>query len=204
MAATNSGLGALGRESILVLRYPPDLSQRDCDLLDRDEKFLGSVVRVEGKTSRSLLGPFGLANLRCQTFEIRDGSGRCLHRIKGPSSKHEATLIVADPRGSEVGAIRRPDLGFFGPLALGLGKRAYDLEGGGQRLGSMTRRFMALGARIYDTSGNQIARLSHSQTWAWRRSHYIIQFFEPLHEVLRVLAIATAVWVRSTARHAAT
>jgi hypothetical protein len=122
----------------------------------------------------------------------------------GPSSKHDATLIVTDALGSEVGAIRRPDLGMFGPLALGLGRRAYDLEGGGQRLGSMSSPLMRLGALIYDTSGNRVARISHSQTWSWRPSNYIVELFEPPHEVLRVLSIATAVWVRSTARHAAT
>lgn len=117
MAESDSGLGPIGRESVLVLRYPSDLSQRDCDILDRAEKFLGAVVRVEGKNPRSPFWAFGLANLRRQTFEIRDGWDRCLERIEGPRSNHEASLIVTDPRSSEAGTIRRPDLGMFGGSA---------------------------------------------------------------------------------------
>lgn len=182
-----------------MLRYAANQSQRDCDILDRAEKFLGTIVRVEGKTP---LFPFifGLRNLRRQTFEIRDGWDRCLQRIEGPRSNHEASLIVTDPGGSEVGAIRRPDLGILGPLSLALGRRAYDLEGGGQWLGSMSSAAMRLRARIYDTSGNQVARITAHQRWAWRPANYMIELFDPPHEVLRVLAIATAVWVRSTAR----
>lgn len=62
----------------------------------------------------------------------------------------------------------------------------------------MTPAAVRLRARIYDAAGKQIARISHRLSWGGRPDDYMIEFSEPVNEVLRFLAITTAVWVRST------
>jgi hypothetical protein len=208
MLESSSGLGALGRERILVLRYPPELSKRDCEMLDDHGNLVGSVVRVESepepKPTRSRrVGRFGLALLRGQTFEIRDRARRCVRRIEGPRAGHESELVVTDARGVEAGTIKDPEvLGFFDRVVLGvgLGRKKYTLEAQGRPLGALTAwsartSYGSSGGRIYDTSGDQVASIWMRPSPPWRSTDYMIMLRQPLHEALRVLAIAASVYI---------
>jgi hypothetical protein len=207
MSENSVELGALGREGTLVLRYQSELS-RDCEILDQYGKHIGSVARVEREPDPEplpsrLRGRFGLALLRGQTFEIRDPAGRCVRRIEGQRAGHESELVVTDPRGIEVGTITDPEgRGFFERVVLGIGlaRRKYTLVAQGHPLGSLTTwsartSYGSTGGRVHDKSGNQAAAIWMRPSPRWRSTDYMIMLREPLHEALRILAIAATVYI---------
>jgi hypothetical protein len=188
MAENDSALGAIGRQSILILRSPALIRRRDCEILDQTGKRIGFLVQVEGKR---LPSGFGMAVLRGQTFEIRDQNNRCLGRIEGPGTSHKSGLIVTDPHGTEAGTIKRPDaLGVFGRLLFALGLEGYAVEAGGQRLGLMNSE----GGRIDDLSGEQVVRIWVHSRLLSGRTDCTIKLKQPLHETFPVLAIAAAIY----------
>src|SRR5262249_18310127 len=175
----------MGQESTLVLRYAGQfLGQRDCDIFDRSGKLLGSVIDVERTPHPH--GRFALANLRVQTFDLRDPQSRCVRRIEGPSQDHENSVIVTDQHGTEVVAIKCPDkIGLSDLLLAAIGRSRFPVEAGGQPLGSMT-----VNGQVYDTANNRVGRVRFWGGSLWRTPEYRIMLIEPLHEELRVVAIA--------------
>jgi len=182
MPGDNPESSALLREPVLRVRMSASRSKQ---ILDANGTVIGAA-ECEHQSS----GPTGwrrFPDLAEQTWAVRDGGGGVVRRIEGPQPDHPSSLMVTDKNGEEVGTITKP-------LTLAFWKR-YDVESRGQTLG-----FLSFTLRtVYDAGGRAVATIEKRQGTGRQPQppEYWITFREPLHDRLRSLAIAAAVYCAS-------
>jgi uncharacterized protein YxjI len=188
-----SGDEALFTEPVLVVNQKAKIFGLNAEyaVYDQQGRQIGAVREVGQRLIKKAMGAGGTHGTH--RFEVLDPSGRVLIGLTRPAMLLKSRMTVVGASGTQ-GEIAQKTLGV-------IGKVRFDLESGGQTLGSISAEgWQEWDFSIKDDAGAEVARIT--KTWAgWAKErftkadNYVVQIHRPLEEPLRSLVIAAALAV---------
>jgi uncharacterized protein YxjI len=188
-----SGDEALLTEPVLVVNQKAKIFGLNAEyaVYDQQGRQIGAVREVGQRLIKKAMGAGGAHGTH--RFEVLDPNGRVLIGLTRPAMLLKSKMTVVGARGTH-GEIVQKTLGV-------IGKVRFDLESGGQTLGSISAEdWQEWDFSIRDAAGAEVARIT--KTWAgWAKErftkadNYVVQIHRPLEEPLRSLVIAAALAV---------
>ena len=180
---------AIFTEPVLVVNQKAKLFGigAEYEIYNEEGQKIGAVQEVKAGLIKHAMGGGGPS--ATHRFQIVDPHGKVLLALTRPAVLFKSKMIVVGAKGI-VGGVMQKNFMF--------GNHRFDLESGGQILGSICADdWRAWNFSIQDAAGVEIARIT--KTWAgWakerftRADNYVVQIHRPLGEPLRSLAIAAA------------
>jgi uncharacterized protein YxjI len=187
------GNEALFTEPVLVVNQKAKLFGVNAEyaVYDQEGRQIGAVQEVGQRVIKKAMGAGGAQGTH--RFQVVDPHGRVLIALNRPAILLKSRMTVVGANGTH-GAIVQKTLGV-------IGKVRFDLESGGQTLGSINAEdWQEWDFSIQDAAGGEVARIT--KTWAgWAKErftkadNYVVQIHRPLEEPLRSLVIAAALAV---------
>lgn len=193
-----TGDGTLFSEPILVVNQRPKIIEVNAEhaVYNQDGQQIGTVREV-GRSRLKNSVVRGAS--RTRRLQIIDHRGRMVMTLTRPASRLRSTVTLRDPDGVEIGQIVQKNLGI-------LGKVRFNLEAGGQRLGSINAEsWGAWDFSIQNPAGDEVARITRtaaglSRQLSRKRDKYVAQINRALDEPLRSLVVSAALAVDTVLR----
>lgn len=146
---------------------------------------------------------------RSKRMQVIDHTGQIVLKLNRPATMARSTVVVRHANGSEIGRIAQKTLGIIGRVR-------FDLESGGQRLGSINaENWGDWDFSIQDSAGDEVARVT--RTWAGfalskasaakrarnasaQRDKYVVEIHRSLGGPMHTLVIAAALAIDTALR----
>jgi len=160
------------------------------DILDRNGVTVGTVAETGQNGARKALRFMSnMDKFLSRQFEIRDAAGVPFLVLSRGTKVVKAKVTVARPDGTPIGEIVQQQV---------IGHISFDLVAGGYPVGHLTAEgWYAFTFKITDHTGAEVGRIARdglglTLSVLGGSDHYYVEFFRPLPEPLRSLAVSAA------------
>ncbi|MGM7698490.1 phospholipid scramblase-related protein [Microbacterium sp. A84] len=182
-------------EPVLVVNQKAKLFEVSAEyaVYNRHGQQVGAVREV-GQNFMKKAMAVRAENDRTRRLHVIDTNGEVLLRLTRPAKLIKSKMIVAAGDGSPIGQIVQKTVGL-------LGKIRFDLEAGGQAIGSMNADgWDAWDFGIQNAAGAEVARVSKDWAGVTKQSftkadNYVVQIHGALEDPLRSLVVAASLAV---------
>lgn len=180
---------------VLVVNQKAKLVELNNEYMVHDEHGaqIGAVRQTGQSTARKVLRfVSNVDQYLTHRLEVTDTSGEVLLRLTRPAKLLKSTVVVAGPRGGEIGRLVQQNV---------FGKVRFDLEAGGTSVGSLNaENWRAWDFAILDRDGTEVARIKKTFEGIARAvfttaDNYVVRIHRPLEDPLRSLVVGAALCV---------
>ena len=189
------GGGTLLTEPVLVVNQKAKLIElnNQYGVFDQNGVQIASVDQVgqsSMKKAMRLVSSFD--QFMTHELHVTDNAGQVIMQLTRPRKVMKSSVVVTDPRGTEIGRIVQKNM---------MGKINFGLESGGQTLGAIkAENWRAWNFRIEDAQGTEVARISKTfegfaKTMFTTADNYVVQIHQRMAEPLNTLIVASALCI---------